>query len=175
MASTIIAAFAKSIELAFVTVFVAFLGQYLSREALSNRSSGITLADMNLRTWMLQPGLIVQSLHSFTYAARTFIGAFAMIAATMALLYTTASDAQGTCRLVVHERERERMLAHDRIPVSPKAVLREPRLYQIHGLVNTDFANSTFIKSQCPTPITAEEDALFGASTCSAIEHSGQS
>lgn len=95
VASTIIAAFAKSIELAFVTVFVAFLGQYLSREALSSTSQGITIAQMNLRSWMLQPGLIVQSWHSFSYAARTYLGAFAMTAATMALLYTTASDAQG--------------------------------------------------------------------------------
>lgn len=43
-ASTLVAAFAKSIELAFVTIYVAFIGQFLSRTALD--VTGITIADM---------------------------------------------------------------------------------------------------------------------------------
>ena len=53
-ASWLVAGFAKSIELTFVTVCVAFLGQILSRRAFKSRSEGITIAEMNIRAWILQ-------------------------------------------------------------------------------------------------------------------------
>lgn len=54
-ASTLYAAFAKSIELSFVTVFVAFIGQILSKRALL-QARGVTLAEMTMRSWVMQPG-----------------------------------------------------------------------------------------------------------------------
>ena len=168
VASTIIAAFAKSIELAFVTIFVAFLGQFLSRKALSAHSTGITLADMQLRSFLLQPGLIVQSWHSFHYTARTLLGVFAMVAALVSLLYTTASDALGSNGLRVSGTKA------DRGAVSPKPNLRHPEIRHVDGTVWTDFANNTYVMSQCPTPIGPDIDPEFAGSTCSAIEHSGQ-
>ena len=50
-APTIFTAFAKSIELSFVTVFISFLGQFLSRKSLST-TSDISIADMDLRTFI---------------------------------------------------------------------------------------------------------------------------
>jgi hypothetical protein len=44
--------FARTIELSFVTVFVAFLGQVLSRRAFRKQSRGITIAEMSMRTWV---------------------------------------------------------------------------------------------------------------------------
>ena len=54
-ASTLYTAFAKSIELSFVTVFVAFIGQVLSKRALL-QPRGVTISEMTMRSWVLQPG-----------------------------------------------------------------------------------------------------------------------
>ena len=94
-ASWLVAAFAKSIELTFVTVSVAFLGQMLSRRAFKGKSNGITIADMQIRAWVLQPGTLFTSIATVRYAALTLLGAAALTAATLAMLYTTASDALG--------------------------------------------------------------------------------
>ena len=44
---------AKTIELSFVTVFVAVLGQVLTRRAFSKLSRGVTLAEMTMRNWVI--------------------------------------------------------------------------------------------------------------------------
>ena len=95
-ASLLCAAFAKTIELSFVTVFVAFLGQVLSRRAFIKQSRGITIAEMSMRSWVMQPGTMITHWESVRYAALSFLGTVALTGAFMAMLYTTASDALGT-------------------------------------------------------------------------------
>jgi hypothetical protein len=51
-ATLLSALFAKTVELSFVTVFVAFLGQVLSRKAFQRKSNGITIAEMSMRSWV---------------------------------------------------------------------------------------------------------------------------
>lgn len=58
-ASTLFTAFAKSIELSFVTVFVAFIGQVLSKRALL-QPRGVTMSEMTMRSWVMQPGPYIQ-------------------------------------------------------------------------------------------------------------------
>ena len=94
-ASLLVAAFAKSIELTFVTSFVAFLGQLLSQRAFRKNSRGITVAEMQMRTWILQPGTLFTHAAAVRYAVFTFLGILAFFAALLAMLYTTASDALG--------------------------------------------------------------------------------
>ena len=94
-ASLLTAAFAKSIELSFVTVFVTFLGQTLSRRALAKESPGISIAEISFRSWIVQPGTMITHWQNVQYAGGTFLGIVALIAATMAIFYTTASDALG--------------------------------------------------------------------------------
>lgn len=50
-AALITAFLAKTIELSFVMVFLAFLGQILSRRALQQR--GVTLSNVAMRSWVL--------------------------------------------------------------------------------------------------------------------------
>lgn len=50
--------FAKLIELSFVTAFVTFLGQVLSRRAFSRHSRGVTLAEITMRNWIMQPQVL---------------------------------------------------------------------------------------------------------------------
>lgn len=92
-ASLLSAAIAKSIELSFVTVFVTFLGQVLSRRALVKRSRGITIAEMSFRSWVMQPGTLITHWETVRYAALTFLGLVSLLCATAAMFYTTASDA----------------------------------------------------------------------------------
>lgn len=96
-ASLLSALFAKTIELSFVTVFVAFLGQVLTRRAILNKSrpGGITIAEMSMRTWIMQPGTLITHWEAVKYAALTFLGVIALTAAFIAMLYTTAADALG--------------------------------------------------------------------------------
>ena len=95
-ASILFAAFAKSIELSFVTVFVALLGQVLSRRAFRTKSKGITIAEMSMRSWVMQPGTMITHWETIRYAGLTALGVIALLTAFMAMFYTTASDALGT-------------------------------------------------------------------------------
>lgn len=101
-ASLLCAAFAKSIELSFVTVFVAFLGQVLSRRALVTKSRGVTIAEMTMRAWVMQPGTLITHWETVRHAVLTFLGMIALTATLVATLYTTASDALGRCKIPLY-------------------------------------------------------------------------
>lgn len=148
--SVIYAAFAKSIELSFVTVFVAFVGQALSKRARF-QSKGVTIAEMSMRLWVMQPGTMLSHWESVRYAAATRLGIFSLLVALMAMLYTTASDAL----------------------VAPVLNFGEPESRIMYGKVSTPFANEAYIEDHCNTPVRAVDPDYYG-STCIQIEHSGQ-
>jgi hypothetical protein len=53
-AATLTSFFAKMVEMAFVTVMVAFIGQILARRATRLEDhGGITLSEMTMRTWIM--------------------------------------------------------------------------------------------------------------------------
>lgn len=150
-ASLIAAGLAKTIELSFVTVFVAFLGQVLSRRALVGRSRGITISEMSMRQWIMQPGTMITHWNTVRYAALTFLGLISLLGALTAMFYTTASDALVAPQLKVGDFE-------DRV---------------LYGKVAASFANEPYIEKNCKTPIPETSDT-FGPSTCIGIEHAGQ-
>lgn len=94
-ANLLCAFFAKTIELAYVTICVAFLGQVLSRRAMTTESRGISISDMNMRSWIMQPGSMLVHWETLRYSALTFLGLIALIASFVAMLYTTAAEALG--------------------------------------------------------------------------------
>lgn len=149
-ASLLSALFAKTIELSFVTVFVGFLGQVLSRRSIVQRSRGITLAEMSMRTWIIQPGALLTHAAPLRYAGLTFLGVISLTASIAAMLYTTASDAL----------------------VSPKLMFGGWDMVQMQGLVTQTYANSIKIKADCETPIMLDQDEHSGE-TCISIEHAG--
>lgn len=87
--------FAKTIELSYVTICVAFLGQVLSRRALMRDSRGISISDMNMRAWIMQPGSMIVHWEALRYSALTFLGSVALVSTFVAMLYTTAAQALG--------------------------------------------------------------------------------
>ncbi|PWO28349.1 hypothetical protein A1F97_03748 [Pyrenophora tritici-repentis] len=69
---------AKLIELSFVTAFVAFLGQVLSRRAfMKDQGRGVTLSELNMAK----------------YAGLSFLGVMSLLSAVLATLYTSAAAA----------------------------------------------------------------------------------
>ncbi|KAL8727732.1 MAG: hypothetical protein Q9166_005845 [cf. Caloplaca sp. 2 TL-2023] len=151
-ASLVSAGIAKSIELSFVTVFVTFLGQVLSRRALVKKSKGITIAEMSFRSWIMQPGTLITHWQTVRYAALTFLGLISLVCAVVAMFYTTASDAL----------------------VAPKLKMGNLENRVLYGKVASSFANPEYVKKLCKTPISVQTDPLYSGSTCIAIEHSGQ-
>lgn len=150
-AISLFAAFAKSVELSFVTVFVAFLGQVLSTRALMGRN-GMSIAAMSMRSWILQPGTMMTNWESVRYAANTFLGILALLAALMSMIYTVASQAL----------------------VAPALSFGQTEHRLIYGTVATKFANPDYIMNNCNTPISQSVDPEEGPRTCIQIEHSGQ-
>ena len=148
--SVLCAAFAKSIELSFVTVFVTFVGQVLSKRARF-QPKGFTIAEMSMRSWVVQPGTMVSHWKSVRYAAATRLGMFSLLVALMAMIYTTASDALVTPILKISEAEHQIM----------------------YGKVSTSFANPDYITRHCNTPVQPSVDH-FHDIHCMQIEHMGQ-
>jgi hypothetical protein len=83
----------KTIELFFITVFIAFLGQVLSRQSLIKASRGVTIAELTLRTWVIQARIYDHSIQYLRHAALSFLGCGTLIVALICMVYTTAFDA----------------------------------------------------------------------------------
>lgn len=89
--------FAKLIELSFVTSFVAFLGQVLSRRAfMKGHGRGVTLSELSMWRWIVQPGTLVTHFDQVKYAGLSVLGILSLVSAILATLYSSASTALGT-------------------------------------------------------------------------------
>lgn len=151
-ASILFALFAKTIELSFVTVFVTFLGQVLSRRSLIKSSRGVTIAELSMRTWVIQPGFMFTHFQHLKHVGVTFLGIITLTAAVVAMFYTTASDAL----------------------VSPHLKYGNTVGQVMQGLVKASYANSLYIASTCQTPITIAMDPVNYELTCLDLEHAGE-
>ncbi|KAJ5160407.1 uncharacterized protein N7482_007411, partial [Penicillium canariense] len=151
-ASLLCAFFAKTIELAYVTICVAFLGQVLSRRALTKDSRGISISDMNMRAWIMQPGSMIVHWETLRYSALTFLGAIALVATFVAMLYTTAAEAL----------------------ISPKLSMGPKEDTSLSGKVYTSFGNVDFLSLNCQSPIPQQMDPLARNDTCLQMVHVGQ-
>ena len=150
-ASTLFALIAKTIELSFVTVFVTFLGQVLSRRSLVKASRGVTIAELTMRTWVIQPGFMITHWQTLQHAGLTILGVITLTAAFMAMFYTTASDAL----------------------VSPHLKYGSWKNQLMYSSVKTSYANAKYIANTCQTPVSLIIDADAG-NTCLSVLHVGQ-
>ncbi|KAF3903737.1 hypothetical protein AA313_de0210313 [Arthrobotrys entomopaga] len=158
-AQLISAILAKTIELSFVSVFVSFLGQVLSRRALMTGSKGVNIAELSMRSWVTQPGTLLTNTSSLKFAGLTFLGALSLTATIFASFYTTAADTL----------------------VSPKLGWGSFHSRNITGLAYTQYANSTYRTEKCQTVISDAEDPIYNKYsitvakfTCDAILSAGR-
>lgn len=142
---------AKITELTFVTGFVAFLGQVLSRRAFS-RTGGVTLSELSMWRWVVQPGTLITHWETAKYAGLTFLGMMSLLSAVLATLYAPAATALVQPMLKDGHTESKLLL----------------------GDVKADFANIKYIQDKCQTPITTGTDPNYAGTTCTQIEHAGQ-
>lgn len=150
-ASTLFALFAKTIELSFVTVFVTFLGQVLSRRSFVKASRGVTIPELTMRTWVVQPGFMITHWQHIRQLGLTILGAITLTAAIVATFYTTASDALVSPHLKYGKWENNTMWM----------------------LAQASYANPYYLEDNCQTPITAamDPDNIF---ICVALVNFGQ-
>lgn len=141
---------AKTIEMSFVTVIIAMVGQELSRKASStHRRSGVTLAELSMRGWIMQPGTMILRWETLRYAGISALGFTSVAAAVFAMLYTPACSAL----------------------VQPQLRSSDWAKHNMTGYVQTSFANSSHIQEECFTPIPGGEDSVERSHTCLSIEH----
>lgn len=152
-ASLVTALFAKTTELSFVTVFVAFVGQVLTRRAFVTGSKGMTLAEMTMRNWVIQPGSLFTHWDSIPYASGTSLGVLTLLSMFSGIFYTTASDAM----------------------VTPKLVFGQWEYQELHGLVKASYANPYYVQDSCTTPINKTLDEWNAGPSCLDVSYSGQS
>ncbi|KAF2668798.1 hypothetical protein BT63DRAFT_426063 [Microthyrium microscopicum] len=149
--------FAKLIELSFVCCFVTFLGQVLSRRAFSRASRGVSLAEMSMRNWIMQPGTLLTHYETVYYIGLTFLGAVSLTVAILAALYSTAASAL----------------------ITPVLKFGSWEARELQGLVKTTFANPIYLSETCQTPIISNtwdtdytQDKV--GQTCLTIDHAAQ-
>ena len=94
-ASLVSTLLAKSIEVSFGATFVAFLGQELSHRAFFDPSRGISIAEMSMRAWVVQPGTMIAHWNRLRCGVSSSLGLATFFVAWFAMLYTSASDALG--------------------------------------------------------------------------------
>lgn len=141
---------AKTVELSFVTIIIALLGQELSRKASSiHRRSGVTLAQLSMRNWITQPGTMISRWESVRYAGLTTLGVVSMVAAVLAMLYTSAATAL----------------------VQPRLKFGDWKVKPMQGNVRASFANKYHIGEKCPSPLSKAMDSGAREETCVSIEH----
>lgn len=151
-ATLITAWLAKTIEMSFVTTFITFLGQVLTRRAIARGSRGASLAEMSMRSWVIQPGSLLTQFRMLKYAAPTVLGVLCLISAIVAAFYTTASDAM----------------------VAPKLKYGSWEHKTLSGYVRASYANAKYIRLSCPAMLTAEDEEN-AASACTEVMVSGES
>lgn len=148
------ALFSKTIELSFATTFVATLGQILTRRAFARdprSKGGISIAEMNMRLWIMQPGTLITHFSGVKYVVTTFIGVSALLAAFAATFYTTAAEAL----------------------VSPKLIYGKNQTVNLYGQVSSDYANTDYLSKHCETPIGTNIDPTYSGTTCLSIDYAG--
>lgn len=111
-ASLIVALFAKLIETAFVAVFVASVGQILTKRAFDRKSKGMNLAEISMRNWVIQPGLMITDAPAVRIAAFTLLGMICLGATVVGMLYTTASDALVSPKLKYGAQEQKMLKSY---------------------------------------------------------------
>jgi hypothetical protein len=153
-ATLLSALISKTVELSFVTIFVALVGQMLSRRAFA---SGISIAEMTMRSWVMQPGTLITNWIAVRYAASTIIGILVLVAALAATFYTTAAEAL----------------------VAPKPKLGPLKHRVLFGQVAASYANAPYLAQTCQTPVSEEPDPpnnpYPNGDTCLQIDYAGQS
>ncbi|KAK3956121.1 hypothetical protein QBC32DRAFT_331997 [Pseudoneurospora amorphoporcata] len=149
-ASLLTALIAKLIETSFVAVFVASVGQILTKKAFDVGNRGVTLGEFGMKNWVVSPGLMFTNIKAWKKVGFTPLGILCMAATLVAVLYTTASDAL----------------------VAPKLKWGKPELIVMKNYAMSGYGNVSFVKRSCQLPDTLLADE-HSPDSCLAASLSG--
>jgi hypothetical protein len=141
---------AKTIELSSATGFVTLLGQVISRRAFVDSSSqGVTLSELTMWRWIVQPGTLVTQPEIAKYAGISSLGILTFLSTILSTLYVTAATAL----------------------VQPILKQSDWNSKTLVGSVKTDFANMDYIESLCRIPINHDPGLQF---ICLQLDNAGK-
>jgi len=139
---------AKSIEIASAALYLNFLGQFLTRRSF--RARGISLAEIAVREWLVQP-VVIWNWENFKYATTTVLGSGSLLTAVSIYFFTAASNSL----------------------VSPHLAMGKWESTQFSGKVRMNFGNNVVLKNECWAPIDADLDGQNIGESCVNILASG--
>ncbi|KAJ8114529.1 hypothetical protein OPT61_g3606 [Boeremia exigua] len=85
---------AKTVELCFVTSFVAFLGQVISRRAsFRGKGQGVSLSEMSMWRWVVQPGTLLTQTEIAKFSGLSVLGFLTLFSTVLSMLYVSAATA----------------------------------------------------------------------------------
>ena len=148
-ADLVFSIFAKSIEIASAGVYIIFLGQLLTKRSL--RSRGISLADIAVREWLIQPAFVIWEWENLKYASTTVLGATSLLAAIAIFSFTVASNSL----------------------VTPHIALGDFQSTQFSGQVQQNFGNVIILKKDCWAPLDSRLDGQNIGESCINVLASG--
>ncbi|KAJ3522959.1 hypothetical protein NM208_g12642 [Fusarium decemcellulare] len=91
-------------------------------------TNGITLGEMTMRSWIIQPGSVFTHWHIVPLTGRTYLGILSLAALVATTFYTTASEAL----------------------VSPKLKFGGWENLQLNATVDTKYGNFLYAATKCP-------------------------
>ena len=174
-AGTLTTALAKTIEMSFVSFYLATVGQYLTRRASNYNVPGISLADLQLKILLLTPGTLLTILRRYRSALKSVIGIASLIACLSSVLYITASESLGMmCLSRPYDIRPANPILPNRILtcliVSPKpSTLSGKR--QLYGNLQTSPANKAYVGKNCPA--TGDNGAV-DTEQCMVVTYGGE-
>ncbi|KAG6094585.1 hypothetical protein E4U31_006198 [Claviceps sp. LM219 group G6] len=153
-ATMITALLAKTIELSFVTVFITLLGQFITRKSFRKRNrGGMTLAEITMRNWIIQPGSILTHFKTVYCAGPSILGCITLMATISSMFYTTASD----------------------VMVSPKLLNSGWNRTSLSGPFDSLYANVNYVTNTCPDMFGSIPRDETNDIACMQIQFAGQS
>ncbi|KAI6782687.1 uncharacterized protein J7T54_000830 [Emericellopsis cladophorae] len=133
-------------------IFHKGFGQVLTRRSILRGANGMTLGEMTMRNWVIQPGSLITHAEAVPTAGFSILGAMTLTATVAATFYTTASDAM----------------------VAPKLKYGGWESKELTGLVRTSYANPQYVAKECPSLLNAQDEP-HAAASCSNVLYSGAS
>lgn len=143
----------KTVEISFAVAFVFCLGQALSRRSVSRMTKGVTLSEMDMKSWINSPGTMAFQYKSTWFSIRSLLGFLTLVATLGVLFYTTAISTMVLPKL-------------KRMPVQSRT---------LKGEVYTSYGNMPYGMTKCPILYGKNDPDGKDGWGCTSIEFCGQS
>lgn len=184
-ANLLTAIFAKTIEMSFVTLVMAFVGQVLTRRAIATHE-GMTMAEVTMRTWIAQVSrrcfpatecyfALLKILHANSLGVSLHNSDMQQpgtIFNNLGAIQHVGRSLLGIMALIATLVVMFYTTASDTM-VRPKLQFSKWEKMDLNSTVWASYANPTYVNDTCSTPISVDMDPIAAGESCLAIQYSG--